>query len=65
MLNWLNGVEAQMRKELLGGMRAETIVSDEEAHMVRDIVRRQEAMEDPYAWHRALEEFLRLRTTQG
>jgi len=37
------------------------LVSDEEARVVVEIYRRQDALNDPYAMHRAIEEILRGR----
>jgi hypothetical protein len=39
----------------------DTLVTDDEACMVREIVQRQDALNDPYAWHKGIEEFLRGR----
>jgi len=37
------------------------LVSDEEARLAIEIYRRQDALNDPYAIHRAIEEILRMR----
>ena len=43
--------------------RGASFVTDDEARMVREIVRRQDALNDPYAWHKAIEELLRVRAS--
>ena len=41
------------------------LVTDDEAKVVREIVQRQDALDDPYAWHKGIEDFLRGRGAAG
>jgi len=65
----LTGVAAYIRSLVEAGALARgqeppsTIVTDDEARTVREIVQRHEALGDPYAWHKGLEDFLRNRRT--
>ena len=55
---------SELRERAFGGLPAapsDTLVTDEEAEAVREIVRRQDALNDPYAWHRGIEWLLRER----
>jgi len=55
-----------LRRGLSGGAAPPSIiVTDEEARTVREIVQRQDALNDPYAWHKAIEELLRVRAALG
>lgn len=53
-------LEREARVEALEKVLREP-VSDDEAQHVREVVRRQDAMGDPYAWHKAVENLLRER----